>query len=163
MIANIELAKTFELHSSSQNPKTGDSLFTLNVISAATGHLRRYEQIHVAKNLQVALRPGGVCELHVITIDVNALCTYILPGRPRHILTGVDFVGGNRLGGLPQVVKWCRRFGIISTLASICIGSLLIFRGWAACGLAISICGAYFLRTFENLPDRPFWGHEDDQ
>lgn len=157
----IELAKSVTFQPDGSGIDAAQPVFHLEVLLASTGNTQRYPRTHVPQNLRNALNQGGMAELHIVTVDVNSLCSYLLPGRPLHVLTGVRPLPGERLAGLPAVIQRWRRAGFASMMGAVAIGAGLALLGWVLCGLALAIGGAYFIRTFTDLPGRSFWGHEE--
>ena len=162
MITSIELAKTVTLSKATTGTHDAPDLFNLSLVLASTGHTQRYLRTYIPSEFRTFLQQSTLVNLHLVSIDPNSLASYLVPGRPVHLLTGVTTQEGRRIKGLPTSISAWRLGGRVSTVAIGLAGAALTAQGWLGLGVALTFLGTYFYRTFANLPDRSFWGHENE-
>lgn len=160
MITFLELTKNVTLSRTPADTTPETDIFNLSLVLAATGHSQRYLRTYVSSVLREVLQEDKLMTLHIVSIDPNSLASYLLPGRPTHVLTGITTKEGQRFKGLPAKLSWWKRGGSAMTAVVCLAGAALASAGWWGGGMALICLGTYFYRTFANLPDRPFWGHE---
>jgi hypothetical protein len=112
-----------------------------------------HRSVHVPTSIRSAFSDTGDRWVHLVAIDTNSLSSFALPGRPQFIATGVKFLDGRRVEGLPLRIRRSRRIDLATCAALALVGLVASMNSEAVCAFMLAMAAGFGSLTFSALPD----------